>query len=416
MSGKAAKVTITEMQQEVLGQFVNARETAFGLVQRSRIILLAFDGLHNEQIATVVELGHNQVGLWRRRWQDNWQKLIQIECTEGRLALSKAIKELLSDSKRSGRPPRITSEQQAQLTAKACEDPKASGRPISHWTSDELADEMTRLETPFEICARRVREILAGLKIRPHKHQYWLFSKDKEKDPFFDLKVQDVCSVYNEAIDLYENERVHTISVDEKTGIQALQRIAADLPVLPGQVARLEYEYQRHGTIGLFGNLHVATGQIWCPMLRETRTEEDMTENVNNLICHGGQTSRYRLVMDNLNTHCSESMVRMIAGMIGYDGDLGKKGVRGLLRSTATRREFLSRKEHRIRCVYTPRHCSWLNQIELWFGTLSRKLINRGSFASIEYLQESILDFIDYYNENLSHPYNWTYTGRILTT
>ena len=109
-------------------------------------------------------------------------------------------------------------------------------------------------------------------------------------------------------------------------------------------------------------------------------------------------------------------MVRMIAGMIGYDGDLGKKGVRGLLRSTATRREFLSRKEHRIRCVYTPRHCSWLNQIELWFGTLSRKLINRGSFASIEYLQESILDFIDYYNENLSHPYNWTYTGRILTT
>lgn len=377
MPGKAAKVTITEVQQEILTEFANARETAVGLVQRCRIILMAFDGLQNQQIASEVSLGNDQVGLWRKRWQEAWPRLIQIECSEGELALSKAIRTLLRDEKRSGRPPRITSVQQAELAAKACEDPKASGRPISNWTSDELADEMSRLESPFQICARRVREILAGLKIRPHKHQYWLFSKDKLKDPLFDLKVRDVCAVYRDAIDLYQTKGVHTISVDEKTGIQALERIAPDLPVRPGLLARLEYEYQRHGTIGLFGNLHVATGQIWCPMLRETRTEEDMLENVDNIICTGGKDSFYRLVMDNLNTHCGESLVRMIAELIGFDGDLGKKGVRGILLSTATRREFLSRKEHRIRCVYTPRHCSWLNQIEMWFGTLSCTLGER---------------------------------------
>lgn len=416
MPGKAAKVVITEIQQKVLQQFADSRGTPAGLAQRCQIILQAFDGLNNEQIASNVHLGHDQVGLWRRRWQDRWESLVQIECTEGMLGLKKAIVELLSDVKRSGRPPRITSEQQAQLTAKACEDPKDSGRPISHWTSDELADEMKKLDSPFVIGARWVRDILAGLSIRPHKHQYWLFSKDKKKDPLFDLKVQQVCSVYLEAIDLYESDGVHTICIDEKTGIQALERIAPDLLVRPGQLTRLEYEYIRHGTIGLFGNLHVATGKLWCPLLRETRTEEDMVENVNNIICFGGEKSRYRLVMDNLNTHCSESMVRMIAEEIGFDEDLGKKSLRGILKSAASRKEFLTRQHHRITCVFTPRHCSWLNQIEMWFGTLGRKLINRGSFCSVDYLQEQIVSFIDYYNENLAHPYNWTYSGKILAT
>lgn len=415
MSGKAAKVQITEIQEQILQEFANARGSSVGLAQRCRIILLAFASFNNEQIEVEVKLGHDQVGLWRRRWQARWGNLIQIECTEGRLALSKAIIQLLSDAKRSGRPAHITSEQQTQLTAKACEDPKDSGRPISHWTSDELADEMKQLKKPFVIGARWVRKILAGLNIRPHKHQYWLFSKDKTKDPLFDLRVQRVCSVYLDAIELYEKEGVHTICIDEKTGIQALERIAKDLKVRPGQVARLEYEYKRHGTIGLFGNLHVATGQLWCPMLRATRTEEDMLENINDIICFGGESSRYRLVMDNLNTHYSESMVRMIAGLIGYEDDLGKKGVRGILKSTATRRDFLSDPSKSITCVYTPRHCSWLNQIEMWFGTLSRKVIHRGSFGSLEYLQEQILAFIEYYNANLAHPYNWTHSGRILT-
>ena len=319
---------------------------------------------------------------------------------------------MLSDAHRSGRRPKISSEQQAELIAKACEDPQESDCPIARWTSDELAHEMTTSGIIEKIGGRWVRKLLARAKIRPHRIQYWLFSKD-EKDPQFQERVTAVCDAYRNAITMYEQEGVHTICLDEMTGIQALERIAPDLPVARGLLARLEYEYRRHGTIGLFGNLHVATGQIWCPLLSETRTEEDALENLDNIISQDPQ-ARFRLVMDNLNTHASESFVRYIAHMIGYEDDLGKKGVRGILRSVSSRAEFLSDPSHRIQLLFTPRHCSWLNQIEIWFGTLRRKLTSVMSNDSVESLSDSIIRFIEYYNSNLAHPYNWTYTGRVL--
>jgi transposase len=413
MPGKAAKVVVTEKQQAILKEFSVSRSVSVSLAQRSRIILLAFDRLNNEAIEREVALGHDQVGLWRRRWRDNWSRLIGIECTEDLQELKNAIKELLADAHRSGRPPEISSEQQAELIATACEDPQDSGRPIACWTSDELADEMTSRGTFLGVSGRWVRHLLSRAKIRPHRIKYWLFSKDKNRDSRFDERVASLCDAYRDAIPLYEQEGVHTICLDEMTGIQALQRIAPDLPVAPGLAAKLEYEYKRHGTIGLFGNLHVATGKLWCPMLRETRTEEDTLENLDNII-QQDPTARFRLVMDNLNTHVSESFVRYIAYSIGYDEDLGKKGVRGILKSVASRCEFLTDPTHRIQLIFTPRHCSWLNQIEIWFGTLGRKVTRRMSFDSVESLSKMILRFIDYYNANLAHPYNWTYTGRVL--
>lgn len=413
MPGKAAKVVVTEKQQAILKEFSVSRSVSVSLAQRSRIILLAFDRLNNEAIEREVGLGHDQVGLWRRRWRDNWSRLIGIECTEDLHELKNAIKELLADAHRSGRPPEISSEQQAELIATACEDPQDSGRPIACWTSDELADEMTTRGTFLTISGRWVRQLLARMKIRPHRIKYWLFSKDKKRDPRFDERVASLCDAYRDAIPLYEQEGVHTICLDEMTGIQALERIAPDLAVAPGLTARLEYEYIRNGTTGLFGNLHVATGKIWCPMLRETRTEEDTLENLDNVI-QQDPTARFRLVMDNLNTHVSESFVRYIAYLIGYEEDLGKKGVRGILKSVASRCEFLTDPTHRVQLIFTPRHCSWLNQIEIWFGTLGRKVTRRMSFDSVESLSKMILQFIDYYNANLAHPYNWTYTGRVL--
>lgn len=182
---------------------------------------------------------------------------------------------------------------------------------------------------------------------------------------------------------------------------------------LPGLIARREYEYIRHGTLGLFGNLHVPTGRIIAPLIRATRTEEDFLENVDNIVSTDPD-AHWRFVADNLNTHSSESMVRYVAHACGIQQELGIKGTRGILASQESRREFLTNASHRIHFVYTPKHCSWLNQVEIWFGTLRRKLTRFGSFQSLDDLTTRILRFIEYYNQTMAKPYRWTYTGRLL--
>lgn len=411
MPGKAAKIVITERQQLLLEEMASARCIQVRLAERAAIILLAFEGLQNQEIASIVGINRDQVGLWRRRWQGAFERLVAVECSESLDRLRKEIVSLLSDRHRSGRPPRITSEQQAKLISLACEDPGQSNRPIACWTSRELANEAVRREILDAISARWCRHLLARCKLRPHRNKYWLFSPDKY-DEDFEQRVATICQIYREAIELHQQRGVHTVCIDEQTGIQALERIALDLLPEPGRVAKREFEYKRHGTIGLFGNFHVATGRILSPLLRETRTEEDFLENLDGLLAHD-RKGAWRIVVDNLNTHYSESCVRYIAAIHDYDGDLGRKGARGILKSTTTRKAFLSDPNHRVRFIYLPRHTSWLNQIEIWFGVLRRKLTRLGSFASVTELTDKIIEFIDYYNSNLAKPYKWTYTGRV---
>jgi len=412
MPGKAAKVIVTEKQQALLKKFVQARTSEVSLAQRSQIILLAFDGHNNLAIEQEVGLQHDAVGLWRRRWRDHWQRLISIECTEKPHVLESEIQKLLSDLPRSGRKPTITSEQQAALFKKACEDPKDSGRPIGKWTHRELSLQMMADAVLETISGRWVGKLLARAEIRPHKNKYWLTSKDKA-DPNFDRRVAEICAAYRDAIPLYEKRGIHTICIDEQTGIQALQRIAPDQLPGPNMTAHREYEYIRHGTLCLFGNLHVPTGKILSPLLGQTRTEEDYLENIDGLIVDDPDAG-YRLISDNLNTHSSESCVRYVAASCGIDDDLGKKGVRGILQSVASRVAFLTDPSHRIQFLFTPRHCSWLNQIEIWFGTLRSKVTRWLSFDSLDALQDAIISFINYYNETMAKPSNWTYTGKLL--
>lgn len=412
MPGKAAKVIVTERQQMILCEIARARTSEVRLAQRAQIILSAFDKLNNEEIAEQVHLNPDQVGRWRRRWQEGFDKLVAIECQEGFDALRKAVKKILCDLPRSGRKPRISSAAQAHIVSMACEQPEESGRPISRWTSRELADEAIRRGVVLRISSRWVRKILDRLSLKPQRNKYWLFSKDR-KDPEFDVRVQAVCDAYLESIDLYKRYGIHTVCIDEQTGIQALERIAPDLPARPGFIPRREYEYVRHGTIGLFGNFHVPTGRVLAPMLRETRTEEDFMENLDDVIGTDA-AGTWRLIVDNLNTHCSESCVRYVAYACGIQEDLGVKGRSGILKSMDSRRKFLSDASHRIRFLFLPRHTSWLNQIEIWFGTLRRKVTRLGSFVSVDALCNNILEFIDYYNTSLAHPYNWTYTGRVV--
>jgi transposase len=218
-----------------------------------------------------------------------------------------------------------------------------------------------------------------------------------------------VCEVY-EAAPALASAGTHVNSTDEMTGIQALERLHPSLPMLPGHVEREEFEYERHGTLSLIANLDVATGQVMAPSIGPTRTEADFAAHIVQTI----QTDPHApwiFITDQLNTHQSETLVRLVAERCGIQEDLGIKGKSGHLASMKTRAAFLSNPSHRLRFVYTPKHSSWLNQIEIWFSILVRRLLARASWVSLTQLREGILAFIAYYNRTSHGAFHWTYKG-----
>ena len=204
----------------------------------------------------------------------------------------------------------------------------------------------------------------------------------------------------------------HILSCDQMTGIQALERIAKTKPMQPGIVERREFEYKRHGTLSLIGNFDLVSGQIVTASLGPTRTEADFAAHIAQTI-DSDPLGVWLLITDQLNTHQSEALVRLVAERCGLDDELGVKGKSGVLQSMASRAAFLSDPSHRLQFVYVPKHTSWLNQIEIWFSILVRRVIKRGNFPSVEVLRERILAFIAYFNQT-AKPFRWTYTGRPL--
>src|SRR5437660_1720208 len=218
-----------------------------------------------------------------------------------------------------------------------------------------------------------------------------------------------VCEIY-EATPKLAAQGTHVISTDEMTGVQALERLHPSLPMLPGHVERLEFEYERHGTLSLIANLDVATGQVVSPSLGPTRTEADFAAHITQTI-HTDPQAVWYFVTDQLNTHQSETLVRLVAEQCAIQEALGIKGQSGHLASMKTRATFLSDPSHRIRFVYTPKHSSWLNQIEIWFSILVRRLLSRLSCSSVQELRTRILAFIAYYNQTSHGAFHWTYKG-----
>ena len=241
--------------------------------------------------------------------------------------------------------------------------------------------------------------------------RYWLNTK---KDDAFNTKSGAINALYRRAQALAEQDEI-VISNDEMTGVQAREQKVPAKPTMASRPRLVEYEYIRHGTLSFIVSFNVSLGGVLLATSGPTRTEEDYVAHIMQLVHSHPDVKRWHIVVDNLNTHCSASLVRFVAAESDLDIDLGIKGVSGILKSMESRAEFLSNPDHRIVFYYTPKHASWMNQVEIWFSILTRKLLSNGNFVSKEDLRNKVMRFIDYYNNTMAKPFKWTYQGKALS-
>jgi transposase len=381
----APRISLTQNARADLQALARAHCTPQTLALRARIILRAGEPESPTNLNIAHDLGCSNltVGKWRRRYQD--------------LGFAG-----LQDAPRPGRPKTIASPTRVQVISVASTLPQDQNRSVTRWSLTEIVTALLETLATDAISRSSIWRILEDVDLKPHKSEYWLNSHDED----FDAKAQPICQLYVGALEAYAQGRL-VICCDEKSGMQVLERKAPTKPAQAGRRERREHEYIRHGTRVLINSLAVATGQLaWT--IGATRKAPDFVAHLKRAYQHLPRMKRYDWVMDNLNTHWSLEVCRLVARWcrVPFEPHKLKKGPQ--------RRAFLSDSSHQHVFHFTPKHGSWLNQAELFFGVLQRRFLAPGSFTSIKDFERRLERFLKDYNARYAHPYRWTYTGEPL--
>jgi hypothetical protein len=292
--------------------------------------------------------------------------------------------------------------ERVDVLAMATRKPATYHCPATRWSLDELVAALQQQSGSRPMSRASIWRILEEADLKPHRSVYWLNSHD----PDFEAKAHDICQLYSNALRFYHHGRF-VICADEKTGMQILQRAYPTQPAQPGKPEKREHEYIRHGVRALLASFVVPTGHlVW--NLGQTRTSAAWAAHLAHVVQQLPAMPRYDWVVDNLNTHWSLEVCRLVAqwGDIPYLPHALQRGVQ--------RRAFLSDPTHTHVFHFTPKHGSWLNQVELWFSVFARQFLKRGDFCSGADFDTRLFDYLEVYNTHRAHPYRWTYTGQPL--